>query len=705
MGSELSFSSRNGAFWLKLTGSPYLGMVRDSLTFAFPVIISGAMALLINNFPLEVYQNFMRDAFGPNWRNFGRFIWEGTLAILSPLMVCTLGYRVCELYNGSHPLRPAHPLIVGMTSFCSLIVMIGAESGSSSIQQDWVRLHGLFLAIIVAFASSKLFLWMWDTGVRLNFSGETSSSIMDSAFSSLLPGVATISAFAVVNVSMGAFGYDNINMLTYNIICGPFVKMGNNLATAALFNFTRQFLWFFGIHGSNALEPVMTELYSSDAGGNYALTRTYFDCYTAMGGSGNTLSLLLALIAARRGGHIGMIAKMSMLPAIFNINEVLLFGLPIVLNPVFFVPFVITPIVLTVIGYVAFSVGAVSVSDASVIWTTPIIVSGYAASGGMSGVLLQVLNLVVGAVIYFPFVRIHDRIWSETLEQTCGELKRMSYTFSEGDCEDLLRRNDSLGTLTRSFASDLFLSVKKKELYLEYQPQVDCRDGRVCGVEALLRWNHWRMGRVPPSLFIPLAERTGFIGELGLWVCEESCRQASVWNERGMDGVVMSFNVSVKQLDDPDLPEKVMSVMDKWNVPPEKMKLEVTESTGLSSNMGHNVILQELKRMGMAIAIDDFGMGYTSLVYLKQFPVSMIKLDGSLVRDVATNAVSRNIISSINELCKSMGIQLLAEFVETEVQARALKDLGCCVFQGYLYSPPLCADDCEKVIKKGFRSF
>jgi lactose/cellobiose-specific phosphotransferase system IIC component len=666
--------------------------------------MSGAIALLINNFPLDGYQNFMTDIFGPKWKDFGLYVWEGTLAILSPLMACTLGYKSCELYNGSHPLRPVHPLIVGMISLCSLAVMVGSASGPSAFQQDWVKLHGLFLAIIVAFASSRMFLWLWDAGARMNFSDGVQSSILDSAFSSLLPGVATVFSFAAFKGIMGFFGYQDINMLTYNIVCRPFVKMGNNLPSAMVFNFARQFLWFLGIHGSNALEPVMTELYSSDAGRNYALSRTFFDCYTAMGGSGNTLSLLLALIAARRGKNIGTLAKMSMLPAIFNINEALLFGLPIVLNPIFFVPFVATPIVLTAIGYFAVSLGAVSVSDASVVWTTPVLISGYAASGGVSGAVLQGFCLLVGAAIYMPFVRMNDRMRSAKLEETYGKLKKLSYAFGEGECDGLLRRDDELGTLSRSFASDLFMSIKRKELYIEYQPQVDCRNGRVCGVEALLRWRHRQMGSVPPSLFIPLAERTGFIGEIGLMVCEETCRQLSAWNERGIEGVVMSFNVSVKQLDDPDLPEKVIFFMNKWGVSPDKMKAEVTESTGLSSNMGHNIILQDLKRTGIEIAIDDFGMGYTSLVYLKQFPVSMIKLDESLVRDVATNTVTMNIISSISELCRSMNIQLLAEFVETKSQAAMLKSLGCHIFQGYLYSPPLGADECERVIRKGFQS-
>jgi EAL domain-containing protein (putative c-di-GMP-specific phosphodiesterase class I) len=229
--------------------------------------------------------------------------------------------------------------------------------------------------------------------------------------------------------------------------------------------------------------------------------------------------------------------------------------------------------------------------------------------------------------------------------------------------------------------------------------------GRVVGVEALLRWKHPNIGRVPPSLFIVLAEEIDFIGEIGLWVCEESCRQVREWHDRGITDVVMSFNVSVKQLGDADLPEKIADSIKKYGLDPSCMKAEVTESTGLSSDMGHNILLEEIRRMGMKIAIDDFGMGHSSLVYLKQFPVSMIKLDGSLVKDITTSKISSEIISSISELCRSMDIELLAEFVETEAQAQALKSLGCHIFQGWLYSPSLLPEACEEAIRQGFRKY
>ncbi|MDR0648583.1 MAG: EAL domain-containing protein [Synergistaceae bacterium] len=360
--------------------------------------------------------------------------------------------------------------------------------------------------------------------------------------------------------------------------------------------------------------------------------------------------------------------------------------------------------VLTVISYYAVALGIIPESTVEVAWTTPVLVSGYAAAGSVAGGALQLFNLAVGFLIYLPFVRAAEKAQQIRFEAVYSELLDASGNM-EGATANLTDRPGEIGAISRALASDLLDSIKKKELFLEYQPQVDCITGKVVGVEALLRWRHASIGRVPPSLFVTLAEEVGFIGEMGLWVCDESCRQMKEWLDRGITDIVMSFNVSVKQLGDPDLPEKIGGCIKKYGLDPSCMKAEVTESTGLSSDMGHNILLQDIRHMGVNIAIDDFGMGHSSLVYLKQFPVAMIKLDGSLVKDVTVSKISSDIISSISDLCRSMDIELLAEFVETEGQAVALKSLGCHVFQGWLYSRSLPPDECEAAIRRGFGTY
>jgi cellobiose-specific phosphotransferase system IIC component len=703
-------------FWVKIVNSEYLSIIRNALTLTLPVVIAGALGVLLNNFPVMFYQNLMQDIFGEGWRSFGGYIWDGTLAILSLAMVFTIGYGIAERYNEKHLLDRVPPLILGLLAFCSLLTIMEPSAKDFAIPYNWVGIHGLFLAMIVSVASSEIFLRLYGIKqLRIRFFSEEAGTAVSTVFSVLVPAILTIGFFALFKAAMSFLGVRDIHALIYEAIARPFKNLGNNIGTALLYNFLRHFLWFLGIHGSNALEPVMTEIYMSAMKANelavasgqsapFIITKTFFDTYVSMGGAGNTLSLLGALLLTRRRSGMQKVAQISLLPALFNINETLVFGLPIVLNPIYFIPFIATPMVLTLTSYYAAAFGLLPASTTEVAWTTPVFISGYAASGSLSGSLVQLFNLFAGFLIYLPFVRIAERVQRFRFESTYNELLRVSGKI-EVTATSLTDIPGEIGSISRALASDLLESIRKKELFLEYQPQVDCVTGKVIGVEALLRWNHPNIGRIPPSLFVALAEEIGFIGEMGVWVCDESCRQIKEWRDRGLTDVVMSFNVSVKQLSDPDLPEKIEACIKKYDLDPACMKAEVTESTGLSSDMGHNVLLQDIRHMGVKIAIDDFGMGHSSLVYLKQFPVAMIKLDGSVVKDVTVSKISSDIISSISELCRSMGIELLAEFVETEAQARMLKSLGCHVFQGWIYSKALPPDECESAIRSGFKTY
>ncbi|MDL2264293.1 PTS transporter subunit EIIC, partial [Synergistaceae bacterium OttesenSCG-928-I11] len=564
------------SFWVKISTSTYLGIVRNALTLTLPVVIAGAAAVLINNFPIEGYQRLMLSVFGPNWRLFGGYVWNGTLTVLSPVMVFTIGHSIAEHYNAKHPLDAIHPIILGLVSFCSLMAIIEPAKAVFAVPYQWIGIHGLFLAIIVAVVSSELFLLLYGLKtLRVRFYSEEASAIIVGAFSSLIPGMLTIFAFAGFKILSLRAGIPDVHHLIYEFLYLPFRGMGNTLSTAILYNFVRHLLWFIGIHGSNALEPVMTEIYVIAMKTNefamvageplpFVFTKTFFDSFISIGGAGGTLSLLLAFALRRKDNSMMRIGQISLLPAIFNINETLLFGLPIVLNPIFLVPFLLVPIITTLTSYYAMRWGFVPIPMVDVAWTTPAFIGGYVATGSFSGGLLQLFNVLVGTALYMPFVRIAESVQQYKFKMTYKELLDASGNLGEEARASLVNRTDDVGSVSRSLANDLLQSVKRKELFLEYQPQVDCRTGKVVGVEALLRWMHPRIGRIPPSLFIPLAEEIGFIGEMGLWVCGESCRQLRVWQDKGLTETVMSFNVSVKQLDDPTLPQKILGYIDKY---------------------------------------------------------------------------------------------------------------------------------------------
>ncbi len=492
------------------------------------------------------------------------------------------------------------------------------------------------------------------------------------------------------------------------MLSAPFAKMGNTFETAMLYTLIRHFFWFFGIHGTNLMEPVTTSIYVPAMEANMAavaeglapefiFTKTFFDAFIAMGGSGATICLLLAIFISNRRGSMFKISQISLLPAIFNINEMIMFGLPIVLNPIFLLPFLGVPLVQCVISYLAMYWGLVPFTIQQIDWTAPAFIGGYAATGSYAGSVLQLFNMIVGAFIYLPFVRVAAAMKREAFNQAFRELMP-GYAESIGSSDYVL--TGEAKALSRSLTNDLSDALRRKELSLEYQPQVDSMTGKVFGVEALMRWNHPHLGRIPPGLFITLAEESGIIKSLGSFALEESCRQLDEWRKKGIKDVTMSVNLSLHQLDDRSIIEEIAERVRRYDIPEGLLEVEVTESAALSGGSKTD-LLHQIHSLGVSLAIDDFGMGHSSLIYLKQFPVDTIKIDRILSKDVTTSRHSSEIIFTIAELCRSLGINSLVEFVDNVDQLKALQNLGCTRIQGYLYSPSLPADKCEDFIRKG----
>ncbi|MBA5635868.1 EAL domain-containing protein [Duganella sp. LX20W] len=235
-------------------------------------------------------------------------------------------------------------------------------------------------------------------------------------------------------------------------------------------------------------------------------------------------------------------------------------------------------------------------------------------------------------------------------------------------------------------------SIEKEEIFLNYQPQVEIDTGRLVGVEALVRWNHPELGLVPPVRFIPLAEDTGFINQLGKWVLYEACRQMVRWQEAGLHVPKIAVNLSVKQFERGSIVNMVAEILRETGLEPERLQLEVTESVIMNTGDALNFI-NDLHSIGVGLAIDDFGTGYSSLAYLKQLPVQTLKIDRSFIQDISTDVNDEAIAIAIIQLGKSMNLSVIAEGVETEEQAAFLLRQGCRLAQGYLYSKPLLAED------------
>ncbi|MEP7311115.1 MAG: EAL domain-containing protein [Pseudomonadota bacterium] len=247
--------------------------------------------------------------------------------------------------------------------------------------------------------------------------------------------------------------------------------------------------------------------------------------------------------------------------------------------------------------------------------------------------------------------------------------------------------------------SDLHEALARGQFELHYQPKVDTSTGAVRSAEALIRWRHPQRGLVPPAEFIPVAEDSGQIAEIGEWVLMQACRQARSWQDAGMPTMRIGVNISAAQFRQGALVNTVQRALLAAGLDAQYLELELTESAVMSNPEESVAILEELSCMGVLVSVDDFGTGYSSMSYLRRFPIDKLKIDKAFVSEMATRADDASIVQAIVSLAHSLRLKVVAEGVETTAQLDALKALGCDQYQGYHFSPALPPAEFEKLIR------
>jgi diguanylate cyclase (GGDEF)-like protein/PAS domain S-box-containing protein len=247
--------------------------------------------------------------------------------------------------------------------------------------------------------------------------------------------------------------------------------------------------------------------------------------------------------------------------------------------------------------------------------------------------------------------------------------------------------------------SGLRNALKRNELELHYQPQMDVSSGRILGLEALLRWNSDDLGSVPPNKFIPLAEESGLIIPIGEWVLRTACAQVKTWQDSGANIARIGVNISARQFIHGGFTNTVARILEDTGLAPECLELEITESLLMQDAEGAIGILRDLKELGVLLAIDDFGTGYSSLSYLKRFPIDRLKIDRELVRDITTNAEDAAITKAVIAMAKTMNLRVIAEGVETEEELLFLTKKRCHEIQGFYLSRPVPAEDVGALLR------
>jgi predicted signal transduction protein with EAL and GGDEF domain len=293
------------------------------------------------------------------------------------------------------------------------------------------------------------------------------------------------------------------------------------------------------------------------------------------------------------------------------------------------------------------------------------------------------------------------------------ELGGAIYPLDGGDAQNLLARaqaslNDARGKDGAFFLSEQTRTLKRRrfaleqdiagaavrqELMLHFQPIVDIAAGKLAGAEALVRWKHPELGVISPTDFVPILEDTGLIDEIGLWVLNTACREARRWRDDGREGLKVAVNLSARQLRNPALKSIILRTLERHQLAPSDIELELTETATMADATRTLALFRELHELGIGLAIDDFGSGYSSLSYLKNLPFTKLKVDREFVTLIDQRPDSQAICRSLVELSRGLSIRLLAEGVERRQEVETLRGLGCTMFQGFYFGKPMTADD------------
>jgi lactose/cellobiose-specific phosphotransferase system IIC component len=682
--------------------------IRQGLIAMMPLMIIGSFAVLVNNIPLDFFQRFMTNTFGGEWKNIASWIYDGTMQIMSIGGLVSISHSIAKSKT-SVKIGQINPLIVSLISLSCLVMLTNAANGSLAFAQ--LGTTGLSLAVIVAVLSAELFFFFdKHKFFRVKLFTEVTDTILMQSIALLEPAVWTFLCFAFIRFGFHCLGIYDLHVFLYEVLRGIFDFFANNLGSAVFFIFSIQVFWFCGLHGSNILEHVTQQLWVPKLAENIAalqagevpkeiFSKQFFDVYALMGGAGSTFCLIAALFIAARNSNSSKITKLSIPLAIFNINETLTYGLPIVFNPFYLIPFIIVPVVLVIVSYFATAAGLVPIITHEVAWTTPIFIGGYVATASWKGAALQLVNFLIGTAIYLPFVKMNERFRDEANLKVLTKLNEQVNYVDNRRLPMVLNRPDEIGSLARVLASDLQQNtVENQGLYLVFQPQFD-NAGHVMGCEALLRWRHYKFGVIPPPTTITISEEAELDDVLNKWIFETALRQFKNLRDLGHKDLILSMNISPLQLHNPEIAKILQNLLRDYQIDPDKIEVELTENVAFDNSSESREVLEKFKKLGVRLAIDDFGMGHTSLLYLRSFEVNTVKLDGSLVKDVLTDPNTADIIKAIINLCDNLGMHVIAEVVETREQRDKLKELGCHIYQGYYYSRPLEINDLIQFIE------
>lgn len=677
----------------KLDKNKYIQAIRQSLITLLPIFLIGAIALLFQSFPVESIRNIIIKSF------------DGVLyALLNVIYLITFGFSsiyillsITYLYYKSISNNKNTQIFVCFNSLICYFILLGVKVlfGEASIL-EYTGMSNVFSAVLVSFISTSIFHFVVKKIESNKKNKLRFSSSFNSALSSVTPILICIIIFSIISLPIYYLGnHKNFNDLLISLLVYPFEHIGATYFGGLLINLFSSIFWFFGIHGNTIFEEVYRNIFLFEPG--KIVTKHFFDCFSLIGGCGTTLSLVISLLIFSKGKRKKHVAKISSIPCLFNISELVVFGIPIILNPLYLIPFIMVPIINYSVSYLFVSsgiVGAIVFNNFQ--WTTPVLISGFQATNSLSGLLLQFLCLVIGVLVYTPFVMLDNIISEMSADEMNNELtKYIQKCEREYNEPNILSLNNHLSYHAEGILIELEEAIENQNLEIYYQPQVE--NEKIVSIEALLRFKYKTDIYLYPPLVIELAKEKRIFKSLTKEIVNQVINAAKRVNELDSN-IKFSINVDIDLLNDDDFIYWFVDAINRNNIIHDKIGVELTENSRIKNATKFKEIFDFLHKNNIKIYMDDFSMGHTSIVYLQNGSFDYVKIDGSLVKNLH-NSRSKDIIESIVNLGNSLNFGVIAEYVETKEVKEELEKIGCKIFQGYYFYRPMDIESLLKVLK------
>ncbi len=684
----------------RLLRFPAVVAIRKAMICSIPVFLVSSFSSIMISLPVHQYQLFLQGEIGRDFLHYLSIIHNSADALIGILVAAAVShYYVREV-------RPKDIELAWISSVLSMVnygvMVIDHEKGQIIAQ---LGVNTVFISFISGLLSPILFLWMYEN----EFFGPKKSqrtvdptwwwTIKSGPACMVIGAVLLTSTYFICALTHINSLYDGFYAFFNKIL--P-IRAASAEINAVLLIVLRQFLCLLGMNGGvltnkinfKYFEPLLMENIDAASEGltpKNIVNSDSIGMVTSAGGAGMGLALVIAILLVSVSSRKKWLAKFSLPPVIFNISEILQYGVPLAFSPIYAIPFMAIPLINFFIYWVLTKVGLLPVVVNTCDWILPYFVQAARQFGVITGPVFITLLLVLDVFIYIPFVKLSDEYDKHVFQRDVAELTKLLQQSEEKNVVfDYLALPNRLRTAWEILINDLSIDLKQKQnIQMYYQPQIDI-EGKCIGAEALLRWKQELVGFVYPPLVIAIAKQGEILEELEEFIFNEAAKELGKLERNSHSDLKISVNITATSLLRDNLVEMLDDVVRCHGIKTTQLWIELTEQDAITSPQIALQRLETLKNKGYNLLIDDFGMGHTSLKYLQFGLFDTIKLDGSLTRNIAQeHANNSTIIASIAKLAEKFNLGIVAEYVENMNQKKMLEYLGVKYFQGYLISKPL----------------